>query len=378
MTVPPASVQRLRYIDMARAVAILLMLEGHFVDVTLAPEWRIAGNPVYEVWFHCRGLAAAAFFTVTGLIFSFLMSGAAAAGTAFLSERRVRRGLTRVIELLAWGYLLQVDLRRVPSMLAGDWPSWLGAFHVLQCIAVGLLGIIAVFGLLWRSPTWLRIGVFSALGMAMFLFSQWLANQAGPVPAHAPHWLQNAFKGPWVNFPVAPWLGFTFYGAALGGWARQLRDDGKGNGAAVFLAAGALLAAAGWYFDRKLGGGFLDLLGADPANRAVPAFFHGRFGETLLVIGLLAWIEGRFHAQAKLLCTVGRNTFPIYVGHVILLYGGITGYGLDRWLARGLGPWSAAAGALLFCGFFFAFAQVAGPLMELPRRLVPTLRRAWR
>ncbi|MCB1133690.1 MAG: DUF1624 domain-containing protein [Verrucomicrobiae bacterium] len=369
MTVPPAPVQRLRYIDMARAVAILLMLEGHFVDVTLAPEWRIPGNAVYDIWLHCRGLAAVAFFTVTGLIFSFLMSGAAVAGGSFFQQRRVRRGLKRVLELLFWGYLIQVNLREIPKMLAGNWPSWMGAFHVLQCIAVGLLVIISAFGLTWRSRAWVRMIVFFVLGMGFFLFAQWLANQAGHVPANAPAWLQNAFKGRWVNFPVAPWLGFTCYGAALGAWVRQLRDDDRGNGAYVLLIAGFVLSRAGWPLDDWLAAGFLDLLGIDSAERTLVAFFHGRFGETLLIIGALAWIEGRFRPQAKLLCTVGRNTFPIYVGHVILLYGGITGFGISRWLGDRLGPWSAAIGAILFCGLFFAFAQVVEPLMELPRRL---------
>ncbi len=43
----PISAFRLRFIDMARAVAILVMLEGHFVDVTLAREWLVAGHPAY-------------------------------------------------------------------------------------------------------------------------------------------------------------------------------------------------------------------------------------------------------------------------------------------------------------------------------------------
>lgn len=369
MTDPPAPVQRLRYIDMARAVAILLMLEGHFVEATLAPEWRIPGNPIYDTWLHCRGLAAVAFFTVTGLIFSFLMSGAAAAGGSFFQQRRVRRGLKRVLELLFWGYLIQVNLRELPAMLAGKWPSWMGAFHVLQCIGVGLVVIISVFGFSWRFPARLRIALFIALGMGFYLFSLWLANQSGYVPAQAPAWIQNAFKGQWVNFPVAPWLGFTCYGAALGAWVRQLRDDDRGNGAIYLLAGGLILWRAGWPFDDWLAGQFLDLLGIVSAERSAPSFFHGRFGETLLIIGALAWIEGRFRPQAKLLCAVGRNTFPIYVGHVILLYGGITGFGISRWLGDKLGPWSAAVGAILFCGLFFAFAQVVEPLVELPRRL---------
>lgn len=211
---PPVSVFRLRFIDMARAVAILLMLEGHFVDVTLAPQWRVPGHFIYDNWLYVRGLAAPMFFTVTGVIFAYLLTGAREPG--FLKVRRVRRGLLRAAELFFWGYLLQVDLRRLPRLLHGEWDSWLQAFHVLQCIAVGLLVMIAMFGLLRKAGPRALAASYIATGFVLFLLAVILANTAGPLPHGAPEWLQNPLKGPNSSFPLAPWLGFTLYGAAIG------------------------------------------------------------------------------------------------------------------------------------------------------------------
>ena len=214
-TSAPISVFRLRFIDMARAVAILLMLEGHFVDATLAPEWRVSGQPVYELWNYIRGMTAPMFFMVTGLIFAYLLSGAREPG--FFKVVRVRKGLLRAGELLFWGYLLQVNVLHLLGMLSGVPDPWLQAFHVLQCIAVGLLGMILIFGVMRRAGAWALAASYVLCGLMVFLASVWLANQAGPVPQGAPVFFQNAIKGPASSFPLAPWIGFTFYGAAIGG-----------------------------------------------------------------------------------------------------------------------------------------------------------------
>jgi len=357
----PISVFRLRFIDMARAVAILFMLEGHFVDLTLASEWRVRGQPVYEVWHYIRGMTAPMFFMVTGLIFAYLLSGAREPG--FFRVKRVRKGLLRAGELLFWGYLLQVNVLHLPGMLRGVPDPWLQAFHVLQCIAVGLLGMILMFGLMRRAGARALAASYVLSGLMLFMASVWLANQAGPVPHGAPVLLQNAIKGPASGFPVAPWIGFTFYGAAIGVLVRS-RTEGRDSGMnpAPFLIAGVVLKLGGWALDRFLGNTVLNVLGHPSEGRVLPDSFHGRISEILVLLGVLVWIEYRMRPGASWFQTIGRNTFPIYVAHVVVLYGGIFGIGLRDWLKGALNPWQAAIGAILFCAFFGFCAQWVEPL----------------
>jgi uncharacterized membrane protein len=352
----PISAFRLRFIDMARAVAILFMLEGHFVDATLAPEWRVAGHPAYEIWNYVRGMTAPMFFTVTGLIFAYLLSGAPEPG--FWRVKRVRRGLLRAAELMVWGYLLQVNLRKLPGMIRGEWDPWLQAFHVLQCIAVGLLAMIVIFGLFRRGGPWVLAAAYVGAALGVFLLAVVLANTNGWLPERAPEWLQNPLKGPRSNFPVAPWLGFTFYGAALGVLVRHRAGIGEGGVSAIgFLGIGLGLRLVGWALDPFLGNLALDLTGRDGPPVVLRWMLHGRVGEILIVLGLLVWIENRFRPGASWLQTIGRNTFPIYVAHVVVLYGGFFGIGLETWLGDSLNPWQAALGAVVFCGFFGYCAQ---------------------
>jgi hypothetical protein len=360
-TTAPLTVFRLRFIDMARAVAILLMLEGHFIDVTLAMEWRVPGKPLYEIWLHLRGMAAPMFFAVTGLIFTYLLSGAREPG--FLGVKRVRRGLLRAAELMFWGYLLQVNLRQLPDVLRGGHDAWMSAFHVLQCIAVGLLALILVFGLVRKAGPWVLAGTYFALGLTTFLLAMALANHAGPLPADAPAWLQNAIKAADSTFPLAPWLGFTFYGAAIGVLLRWHGADRQRQVEAwPFLVIGLFLSVFGWPLDRFMGAVLLDSSGYPASPRVLFDAFHGRIGEILLVLGILVWIENRLHLSTGWLQSIGRNTFPIYVSHVVILYGGISGFGLNNWFHHSLNPWQAGIGAVVFCVFFGFCAQWVEPL----------------
>jgi uncharacterized membrane protein len=357
----PVTAFRLRFIDMARAVAVLLMLEGHFVDVTLAAQWRTPGHPAYEWWLYLRGMAAPMFFTVTGVIFAYLLSGVREPD--FLKAKRVRRGLLRALELFIWGYVLQVDLRLLPEeLLQGKLDAWFKAFHVLQCIATGLLTIIAMFALLRRAGPRVLAACYIAAGFSLFMLSVFFANTLGPQPQGAPEWLQNPLKGPNAPFPLAPWMGFTLYGAAIGAWVRYHSEKRAGSMSALpFLAVGMLLKSWGWALDRWLGNILLDALGTVPP-RILPAAFHGRIGEILLVLGALVLFEKLHKPGLPWFQTIGRNTFPIYVGHVIILYGGIFGIGLNDWLEKSLNPWQAALGAFLFCGFSGLCAQCIEPL----------------
>lgn len=345
---------------MARSIAILLMLEGHFIDVALDPEWRKPGYLPYEVWYHIRGMAAPMFFTGTGLVFAYLLNCRHEEG--FWRIVRVKKGLLRAAELVFWGYLLQLDLRQLPAILRGKADPWLGAFHVLQCIGVGLLIMIAWFGLLRRMKLPALGLAYSITAFGLFLFHLWLGNQSGYFPVAAPAWIQNMIKGPHAVFPMAPWLGFTLYGAAIGVWVRRLGSRlWQPATPWILIGIGLILRITGMWLDRQIACGLLSLGGTAPETWVINDWFHSRLGEVLIILGMLVACEARFQPGDSWFLTIGRNTFPIYVAHVILLYGGIFGIGLRGILEHRLNLWQSLAGALLFMALFAWMAQWIGP-----------------
>ena len=54
---------------------------------------------------------------------------------------------------------------------------------------------------------------------------------------------------------------------------------------------------------------------------------------------------------------IGQNTLPIYIIHVVILYGGIFGIGLNQYMKHSLSGIEAVIGAVLFIAFFVVFIK---------------------
>ena len=161
----PVNRKRLKFIDMARSVAILLMLEGHFVDDSLMDVYRDHDNIIFSTWYWIRGFTAPVFLTVTGLIFTYLLLQKR--DEPYFSNLRVKKGFKRVVELFFWGYMLQ-------------WYS----FHVLECIAAGIFSILIIFliyKLIKVIPLWIYFMFAGMILFTSFLYFQniWVRCKAG-------------------------------------------------------------------------------------------------------------------------------------------------------------------------------------------------------
>jgi uncharacterized membrane protein len=345
--------KRLKFIDMARSVAILLMLEGHFIGATLMPRFLASANPIAVIWNFFRGLAAPLFFTAAGLVFVFLLT--ANKELALRQNPRVRKGLKRAMTLIATGYLLQVSLWQIPLYLDGQFDSSLSTFHVLQSIGVGLLALIGLFAIHTQFRRLPLPAVFLVAALLVLVLHGFLLHLGDYFPRTAPPIIQNMFKGPHSVFPLAPWLAFTLGGGAIGAMLRESRSHLAAKWfPLVFLAVGLVL-------------GTLAIL-AIFAARAFPAFaavadgegwICGRAAEIMLLLGILLAIEQRSELRDSWFMRIGQYTFPIYILHAIILYGailggGFLGRGIAHSLKESLSPTSATFGAFLFIAFFVA------------------------
>ncbi len=339
---------RLKFIDLARTIAILLMLEGHFVGMTLAEGARDPSNPIYVAWNLVRGFTAPLFFTVAGMIFVFLLSGEDE--KPFLKRERVRKGFRRAAELLFWGYALQVTVQNIPGYFRGEFETWLFAFHVLQCIGVGLVMLMLISAAqraLGKGSLTTWYAAAAAVCLTGYVWLKGLPNEMF-VPVGWSQIIQNAFHGPRSIFPIFPWLSYAFLGGAMGAYVRATHHQP------------ATLKSCVWFFILAAS---LKLLGLGAVLVPIPhnaseglAWFTGRAWEVVAFLGILRAAEICFGIGFSQFLRVGRETFAIYILHVIVLYGGIFGFGLNDLLEYKLNAWQAACGAVLFIAVFAAYA----------------------
>lgn len=332
---------RLMFIDMARSIAIILMLEGHFVDDSLMLEYRDINNPIYATWLYIRGFTSPIFLTVTGLVFMYLLLGKR--DEPYFSNLRIKKGFKRSIELVFWGFVLQYY-----------------AFHVLQCIGVGIFTTLILFGLyklIKVIPLWIY---YFLAGTFLFGFNLYLEQlpKYELWPANAPYVIQNMFHGPGHRaiFPIVPWMGYTMYGAMLGCLLHDFSKHVKTWRAPIIsLIVGISLYAFSYEIlsvVQAMFGQFFTL------KITILDWLYMRFGMVLIVLSILMIVEKLLgEVKDNLFLKMGQNTLTIYILHMILLYGSISGLGLNKFFRKSLGPWEVTIGAICFIAFFFILVK---------------------
>jgi len=329
--------KRLYFIDAMRAWAILMMLQGHFIDGLLDPAFRDPENPVFATWKYFRGITAPVFFTVSGFIFTFLLIRVPRQG---LENPRIRKGVNRGLQLIGIGYLLRTNFL---GLLQGViYPSTY-LVDVLHCIGLALLLIIGIYLVADRFGKNALPLLFLLTGVGLFLFEP--VYKTWDYSA-LPQLLANYFtKANGSVFTIVPWVGYATIGGFLATAFHRYREVRhlylKSIG--LTLLAGTLLLWLSSPLFIWLGHQTGIQLFADIASNN---YLFIRLGDVMLVFSVFIILRSLMNKPVFL--RIGQNTLSIYVIHFIILYGSFTGMGLYRFLHHSLVPAIAIPGALLF------------------------------
>ena len=347
--------ERLTFIDVLRGYAILMMLQGHTVNVVLAEKWKETSYPVFAVWYYLTGLTAPTFLFAAGFIFAFLMARGEVQG-----GQRLKKGVKRCGSLMVIGWVFHMKPPFFKSLFGGDFTvvgELLGKSHVLHVIGLSLLMVIGLWLLAGRRGQ--RFVVFAVIGGQLaFLLGPLLAAWSGSDPI----WLrplgtflskQNAY------FPLYPWSGHALHGAAVG----VLLWETKWYRSTKFFG---LLALSGWMV--------MALTGLMPeASRA----YYWRGGEVLILLGLVGFVCHFLQQKdwisfwpVQVVARCGQETLTIFCLHCIALYGVWFGFGLSHFYSKVMGPWQTVGTAILV---EIVFIILALNLQKL-RKSVPVLR----
>lgn len=388
------------------------MLEGHFITLALDPEFAKINMPVYYVWKSIRSHTAPLFFTISGLVFTYLLLRDNA--SPLVRHERVRKGIVRSAKLFFWGYVLHLDIR---WLLKGHFSDYFYSFHVLQCLGAVLLSIVILYTL-YRFFRFIPILVW--FGVAAFFSFILPATMAAMSPDGI--WpffcdlLGISEEGARYQsaFPLFPWLGYALFGGMLGATLRLYPKLAENRSLPLYLLgiavllhvfpivliwwAEAILVPMGFErflqevyefarFGRVLafisfvmlllqyrseifnfasqrlrlffsnwflfGGLALALLMAVSSSwgyplQIAPGFTLSGLGNILVFI-VLALVAARFIPwNFSLFLKIGQYTLPIYVLHAIVLYSGLFGFGLDALIRKSMEPWTAIVSATLF------------------------------
>jgi uncharacterized membrane protein len=344
--------KRIYFIDIVRAFAILMMLQGHFIDTLLKNSYRNLNSEIFSLWSFFRGITAPTFFTISGLIFTYLLLVAKEKG---LEKSRMKKGFIRGFYLIGIGYFLRINFL---DWFSGYFNTSFLAVDILHCIGLSLLLTVIIFFIFNK-----KIIIFSIitliLGILIFLFEplyRIINIESMPLIIH-----NYISRNNGSIFRIIPWYGYSLIGsfmATLFYWNLHKRYF-KATIISSFISIGLLLIL---YSSDILMQAFRITEVAVFRDAANYNYLFSKLGYVLIYFAIFYSFEK--YLKQPFILKIGKNTLSIYVVHFILLYGSFFDIGLKN-IGKVLSPIEAIVGALLFLTLtiFISFSYAKGTLL---------------
>jgi uncharacterized membrane protein len=336
-TESPAPARR-RYIDWARGIAVLIMIEAHTLDAWTRLDAR--SSKFFGYLLLLGGFAAPLFLWLAGLglVLSAERVLARSAKRSVATEAVVHRGVE--IFLLAFLFRLQ-------AFVVSPGGSLVTLFRVDILNVMGPAMVLA--GILWGlSGTPRRAAAVCGAAATLLAMATPVIRNAAWVNA-LPLWFQWYLRpsADHTTFTLLPWAGFVLAGAAFGCVLALAKDERTERRLLSGLtAAGAVVLAAGFFTASRP-----TIYQASNFWTSSPTYFAVRVGILMLALAAffaLSGVEPWFPRTFGVLERFGRNSLFIYWIHVELVYGYTT------WVIhRRLPLWGTAIACLAFCAVMY-------------------------
>jgi uncharacterized membrane protein len=307
---------RVIFIDLARAIAVILMVAGHTSSALLAQRYRT--GPWFEAWTFQRGLTSALFLLLAGFAFSIATTRHWTTHLS-LSPPMVRR-LRRFATFVLLGYALHLPVRPVWGLVTAtetQWRALLGV-DVLQLIGVSLLAV-QLLVMLTRSR---RIFMLASFALAILVIGTapmvWRTDWTSVVPASIAAYFSPATGS---LFPLFPWAAYVFIGAAAGQLYSQWGAANLEGFARTAIAAGIGLLLAG-----------VTIVNGIPGDVAL------RTGSCFLALGIIAYASRRISQLPHVFGAIAQESLVIYFVHLCIVYGSVWNSGLYQFYGNALSP----------------------------------------
>lgn len=303
---------RLFALDLARLMAMLMMMQGHTIDALVNPQLMDLGAFPWNIWQFMRGLTAPIFLIVSGTVHVFAMKRNELGA---MSEETRKRRMRWAWIIMLWGYLLVFPANRLIDLPFAEASAWSYVFQVniLHMTAITLMAVV-----------WLSTKTYSvqSLGRKAGLIATGIFLLAPIV--HSIHWfdfLPGFFAGFLSSergslFPLFPTSGFMFLGVAFGSYLHGLSEEQRNTfmKKTIFLVGiSAIALGIGIYQSTYHFARILEYLN--------PGSMIMRTGIIILFIGICSYLSILLSRFEKRLVFFSSKSLHIYILHLVLLYG---------------------------------------------------------
>ncbi|MCK9281097.1 MAG: DUF1624 domain-containing protein [Melioribacteraceae bacterium] len=306
---------RIIFIDLMRALAVLMMVQGHTIDTLLADSYRTNESIFFNAWFMVRGFTAPIFMFTSGVVFTYLLKNQK---KPFSENPRVKKGLKRFLNLVLLGYFLRFPTFQIfdfSSVVSEQWRT----FFVVDALHLIGFGLLFIIGLTYLTEKFKANDYTFYIAGALFFFLasiftekiKWINFFPLPVASYF-------YMGTNSLFPFFPWAGYVLCGALLGTYLSRNRAAISEKSLTLkLLTAGMILILSSelldviqYYFYSEVS------FWTSPVS-----LITFRLGMVFILNSAMSFIASKVNSIPILIRQVGTHTLVIYAVHVIILYG---------------------------------------------------------
>ena len=306
---------RVIFIDLARALAVILMVAGHTSSALLSKAYR--ESPWFDAWDFQRGLTSGLFLLLSG--FAFSIATTRHWPLHLYPSPAVLKRARRFVLFILLGYALHFPVPHAAELASAteqQWRSFL-AIDVLQLIGVTLLMLQALVLITRSREVFMAAAFVLAAGLTLGAPAAWRTDWASMMPPALAHYLSPSEGS---LFPLFPWAAYIFIGAGAGQVYARWGAAHLGRFATWgMVAPGAVLVTLGF-----------------TVVTGVVGEVAIRTGSCLLVLGVIAHASRRIGQLPHIFGAIGQESLTIYFVHLCIVYGSIWNTGLARFYGESL------------------------------------------
>jgi uncharacterized membrane protein len=315
------------FIDLARALAVVLMISGHTSSALLHTVYR--ASPWFDLWQFQRGLTSALFLLLSG--FAFSVATARHWSTHLSPSLAVGRRLRRFGLFVLLGYGLHFPVAHVSDLLVATDAQWRAflAVDVLQLIGVTFV-VIQLLVMLVRSRQAFTVTVFGTAALVLATApAVWRTDWSSRLPLALSSYLSSSTGS---QFPLFPWAAFVLLGAGIGQlYARWGAAHLRTFANLGMLLPGAVLVAVASNMS----------LATEPTAGVdqwtwLPGQVLLRTGVCLVILGVVAHASDRIGQLPHVFGAVAQESLVVYFVHLCIVYGSVWNRGLYQYYGEAL------------------------------------------
>ena len=312
--VKPVS-DRLPALDLARCVAMFMMIQGHVLFELTHPSYINIHQFPWDIWEFFRGLTAPIFLTVSGAVQVFANKRDEKGN---LSKNTIRKRINIASLLILIGYFLVFPASKFYHLLVMPSNGWTGFFQVniLQLIGVSLLLVLVLFVMTKDNKIFGKISFFIGLAILLITPIMHIINWFNYLPEIIAPYISQ-LKG--SIFTIFPFTGFIFIGAAFGSYLKQIPAENRNKTIIrIGLIMGVIFISAGiplYFYIKAFNINFIEPYKSNTGMAFI------RTGCVFSILSLVTILYEKIKKYSKYFSLFGKRALFIYIVHLVILYG---------------------------------------------------------